>query len=66
MKFIFHRFYDDLQEIRGIYEKSKDNPCTGRNMPMFSGRIAWARQLYSKIEQPMMIFKQHKWLLKLV
>lgn len=64
MKFIFLRFHTDLLQIQNIYERDKEDPHTGRNMPMFSGRIAWARQLYQKIEQPMLLFKEHKWLFR--
>ena len=66
MKFIYLRYYNYLQHIRVMYEKQREEPCTARNMPMFSGRIAWGRQLYRKIEQPMLIFKEHPWLFKYV
>lgn len=66
LKFIFLRYYQYLQHIKLMYEREKESPCTARNMPMFSGRIAWARQLFRKIEQPMMIFKEQPWLFKLV
>lgn len=66
LKFIFLRFHSDLLQIQSIYEKDKEDPCTGRNMPMFSGRIAWAKQLYQKMEQPMLLFKEHPWLFKYI
>lgn len=66
LKFIFTRFFVELQAIKSIYERDKEDPYTGRNMPMFSGRILWARQLFRKIETPMSIFKEHVWLFRSV
>jgi len=64
LKFIFHRYYGELTNIRSIYEKEKNDPCTARNLPPFSGRISWAGQLFRKIETPMLIFREHKWLFR--
>lgn len=66
LRYIFLNYYHYLQHIRVMYDKEKEDPYTARNMPMFSGRIAWGRQLFRKIEQPMNIFKQHVWLFKYV
>ena len=66
LKFIFTRYYHYLQHIKTMYEKEKEDPCTARNMPIFSGRISWARQLFMKVEQPMDVFKKSPWLFKLV
>ena len=46
----------DLEHIRKLYQKHKADPIIPRNLPPVSGRIAWARQLYRKIEMPMRVF----------
>ena len=47
----------DLEGVRKLYLKFKDSPPIPRNTPPVSGSIAWARQLYRRIEGPMRIFK---------
>ncbi|KAJ8315371.1 LOW QUALITY PROTEIN: hypothetical protein KUTeg_007521 [Tegillarca granosa] len=47
----------DLESIRKLYQKYKGDPLIPRNLPPVAGRIAWSRQLYRKIENPMRIFK---------
>ncbi|XP_078614020.1 dynein axonemal heavy chain 5-like isoform X3 [Branchiostoma floridae x Branchiostoma japonicum] len=51
-------FGRDLENIRKAYQKFKDNPSIPRNLPPVAGKIAWARQLYRKIETPMQYFKK--------
>ena len=48
----------DLEGVRKLYQKHKDSPVIPRNMPPVSGAIAWARQLYRRIETPMRYFKE--------
>ncbi len=54
----------DLESVRKQYQKHKMEPIVARNIPPISGKIAWARQLYRKIEAPMKVFKQMSELLK--
>ena len=54
----------DLESIRKLYQKFKQEPPIPRNLPPVSGRIAWSRQLYRKIEHPMRVFKKKPELLK--
>ena len=49
----------DLEGVRKMYQKFKDNPPIPRNTPPVSGAIAWARQLYRRIENPMREFKNN-------
>ena len=49
----------DLEGIRKLYQKYKDCPPIPRNQPPVSGAIAWARQLYKRVETPMLFFKDH-------
>lgn len=54
----------DLESIRKIYQKHKTDPQIPRNLPPIAGKIAWARQLYRKIENPMKVFKNKPEILK--
>jgi len=54
----------DLESIRKVYQKHKNDPMIPRNLPPIAGKIAWARQLYRKIETPMKIFKNKAGILK--
>jgi len=54
----------DLESIRKLYQKFKQEPMIPRNLPPVAGRIAWARQLYRKIENPMKAFKTKPVILK--
>ncbi|XP_021362874.1 dynein heavy chain 5, axonemal-like isoform X1 [Mizuhopecten yessoensis] len=54
----------DLESIRKLYQKYKAEPLIPRNLPPVAGRIAWARQLYRKIEHPMKVFKTKPEILK--
>ena len=56
----------DLESIRKLYQKFKQEPPIPRNLPPVSGRIAWSRQLYRKIEHPMRVFKKKPELLKVL
>jgi dynein heavy chain, axonemal len=49
----------DLEGVRKMYQKFKDNPPIPRNTPPVSGAISWARQLYRRIESPMREFKNN-------
>lgn len=49
----------DLEGVRKLYQKFKDRPPIPRNMPPVAGAVAWARQLYRRIEAPMRQFKEH-------
>jgi dynein heavy chain len=49
----------DLEGVRKMYQKHKDSPPLPRNTPPVAGSIAWARQLYRRIETPMKEFKNN-------
>lgn len=65
MKVLFN-YGRDLETVRKIYQKYKSEPMIPRNLPPVAGRIAWARQLYRKIENPMKIFKTKPEILKVI
>jgi dynein heavy chain len=57
---IFQHFVKrDLEGARKTYQLQKDQPPISRNMPPVAGAIAWARQIYRRIEKPMRMFKEH-------
>jgi dynein heavy chain len=61
---VLHKYGKDLEACRVIYMQQKLDPPIPRNMPPTAGKIAWSRQLFRKIEEPMKIFKSKHELLK--
>ncbi|XP_071954985.1 uncharacterized protein [Antedon mediterranea] len=57
---MFTAFETDLEEVKEIYEKYKDEPIKMRNAPPVAGAIQWSRQLLYRIEEPMKIFRDNK------
>ncbi|XP_077576575.1 dynein axonemal heavy chain 5 isoform X2 [Stigmatopora nigra] len=49
----------DIEMVSNLYIKQKLDPPIGRDLPPVSGRIMWFRQLYSRIQGPMDLFKKH-------
>jgi len=50
--------------VAAIYEKNKHDPEILRNISPVAGRIGWVRQLYRRIETPMMVFSKMSNILK--
>ncbi|XP_033111994.1 dynein heavy chain 5, axonemal-like [Anneissia japonica] len=48
----------DLESVRKLYQKGKDEPTIPRNVPPVAGKITWARQLYRRVDLPMKAFKK--------
>uniref|UniRef100_A0A8C7NCB1 Dynein, axonemal, heavy chain 5 n=1 Tax=Oncorhynchus kisutch TaxID=8019 RepID=A0A8C7NCB1_ONCKI len=61
---VLQRYSRDLELVRKLYQKQKDNPPIPRNMPPVAGKIMWSRQLFRKIELPMSILKNKMDILK--
>ncbi|XP_034553818.1 dynein heavy chain 5, axonemal isoform X3 [Notolabrus celidotus] len=55
---ILQNYGRDIEMVSRIYMKQKLDPPIGRDLPPVSGRIMWARQLYSRIQGPMDLFQQ--------
>ncbi|XP_013770736.1 LOW QUALITY PROTEIN: dynein heavy chain 5, axonemal-like [Pundamilia nyererei] len=55
---LLQRYSRDLELLRKTYQKHKDRPPIGRNLPPVSGRVLWSRQLFRKVEAPMLILKK--------
>ncbi|XP_030832172.1 dynein heavy chain 8, axonemal [Strongylocentrotus purpuratus] len=55
---VLHHFGSEIEGIKKLYNKQKDDPPIPRDMPPVAGKISWARQLFRKIEEPMDIIKE--------
>ena len=53
---VFSVFGAEVDAVLAEYEEAKHAPPKPRNLPPVSGNIAWARHLYSRIEEPMTRF----------
>jgi len=63
-KQILKAFQTEIQTVALIYEKNKHDPEILRNISPVAGRIGWARQLFRRIETPMMAFSKMSGILK--
>ena len=54
---LFQRYGLELESVQRVYEMHKADPPLARNSPPVAGRIAWARQLLPRIEEPMKVFQ---------
>ncbi|XP_035754904.1 dynein heavy chain 5, axonemal-like [Egretta garzetta] len=61
---VLQRYSQDLEFVRELYQKQKENPPIPRNIPPVTGKIMWAQQLYRKIDHPMTFLKKKTALLK--
>ena len=53
---ILHTFGHEIEDIKKLYQKFRDDPMIARDMPPIAGKIMWSRQLFRKIEEPMIVF----------
>uniref|UniRef100_H3AFE6 Dynein axonemal heavy chain 5 n=1 Tax=Latimeria chalumnae TaxID=7897 RepID=H3AFE6_LATCH len=63
---VVQRYSRDLDLVRKLYQKQRENPPIPRNVPPVAGKIMWARQLYRKIDYPMKFLKNKPDLLKTI
>ncbi|KAL4222174.1 Dynein heavy chain 8 [Mactra antiquata] len=56
---IFLQYGDEVEDIRKLYQKLREDPPIPRNMPPVSGKISWVRQLAQRIIDPMQMFMAH-------
>ncbi|TKS87316.1 Dynein heavy chain 5, axonemal [Collichthys lucidus] len=61
---LLQRYSRELELLRKTYQRQRDSPPIGRNLPPVAGRILWCRQLFRKIEAPMLILKKKLDILK--
>ncbi|KAG5892027.1 hypothetical protein JTB14_024467 [Gonioctena quinquepunctata] len=50
-------FQGEIEELRDRYNEERQTPSLPRNMPPVAGRIMWIRHFYSRIEEPMNVFR---------
>lgn len=50
-------FQYEIEALRDRYNEERQAPIIPRNVPPVSGRIMWIRQFYSRITEPMEVFK---------
>nr|XP_043900355.1 dynein axonemal heavy chain 8 isoform X2 [Solea senegalensis] len=55
---LLQRYSSELDLLRRTYERQRDSPPVGRCHPPMAGRILWCRQLFRRIEAPMLILKK--------
>lgn len=51
-------FQTEVENIRDRYNEDRSDPPLPRNVPPVAGRIFWIKQLFSRCEIPMEIFKR--------
>uniref|UniRef100_A0A8C4U7Q9 Dynein axonemal heavy chain 5 n=1 Tax=Falco tinnunculus TaxID=100819 RepID=A0A8C4U7Q9_FALTI len=61
---VLQQYSQDIEFVRKLYQKQKENPPIPRNIPPVTGKIMWAQQLYRKIDHPMTFLKTKTTLLK--
>lgn len=62
---ILVHYMSDIDTIRKLYTKQKQDPPTESDLSPIAGKIAWARQLFRRIDEPMVVFRQFEELMKL-
>ena len=50
-------FVKDIEFVQKEYNEQRESPPIARNLPPVSGRIAWCRQLYRRLKEPMDILR---------
>ncbi|VDO55384.1 unnamed protein product [Schistosoma margrebowiei] len=50
-----HRFSQLIDHVGKEYSKFKASPPIGRDIPPIAGKISWAKELYRRIESPMLM-----------
>ncbi|KAK3754858.1 hypothetical protein QZH41_011331 [Actinostola sp. cb2023] len=61
---ILMQYGKDLESCRKMYQKQKNDPPILRNLPPVAGKITWAKQLFRRIHEPMVHFKNYPEVLK--
>ena len=61
---ILAHYSRDIEMVSKTYQKNKSDPPVARDLPPIAGKIAWARQLFRRISEPMEAFQQHQTILQ--
>jgi dynein heavy chain len=62
---ILMHYMRDIDTIKKLYTRQKQDPPTESDLSPVAGKIAWARQLFCRIDEPMTVFRQIEDLMKL-
>lgn len=49
----------DIDTIQKIYQRHRNDPPVAWDLPPIAGKIAWARQMYRRIQEPMEMFQKY-------
>jgi dynein heavy chain len=61
---ILQHYARDVDMVSRTYQKNKSDPPVARDLPPVAGKIAWSRQLFRRIQEPMEVFQQHQAILQ--
>ncbi|KAK7114139.1 dynein axonemal heavy chain 5-like isoform X2 [Littorina saxatilis] len=61
---ILQHYSRDVEMVSRTYQKNKSDPPVARDLPPIAGKIAWSRQLFRRIQEPMEVFQQHQVILQ--
>ncbi|XP_075954128.1 dynein axonemal heavy chain 8-like [Anarhichas minor] len=59
LSLIVQHYASEVEFVKKLFDKQKDDPPLGRNMPLVAGRLGWVRNLYRKIEEPIAYIKKN-------
>jgi len=54
---VLERYAKELDEMEKMFTENEKNPPIPKNMPLNSGKIAWARSIITRIKTPIDKFK---------
>ncbi|KAM3593194.1 uncharacterized protein V6R79_007624 [Siganus canaliculatus] len=54
---LLQRYSRELELLEETYRTQRERPPIGRNLPPVAGRVMWSRQLFRKVETPMLALK---------
>ncbi|XP_015771206.1 PREDICTED: LOW QUALITY PROTEIN: dynein heavy chain 5, axonemal-like [Acropora digitifera] len=57
-------FGRDIDTIQKIYQRHRNDPPIAWDLPPIAGKIAWARQMYRRIQEPMEMFQKYPTILQ--
>ncbi|KAK4476180.1 hypothetical protein MN116_001394, partial [Schistosoma mekongi] len=55
---LLHRFAQLIDHVGKQYSRLRDSPPVGRDIPPIAGKISWAKELYRRIESPMLMLTE--------
>ena len=56
---ILLHFGRDIETIQKLYQRHRNDPPVAWDLPPIAGKIAWSRQMYRRIQEPMDLFQKY-------